>query len=150
MSLHLVPITYKAAADFVADWHRHNRPPPGWKFGVGCADDEGVLHGVAIVGRPVARAYDDGLTLEVTRVATDGTKNAGSMLYAACARACFALGYQRLVTYTRDDESGATMRAASWRILAQRPARRGWDTPARRRDNDTYTPSGRTLWETSA
>jgi len=150
MSLHLVPITFKDAAAFVADWHRHNKPPIGHKFSVGVADDEGVLRGVCMVGRPVARHMDDGQTLEVNRTATDGTKNANSMLYGAAARATFALGYTRLITYTQADESGASLRAAGWRVIAERPTRRGWDTPSRNRDNDTYLSSPRTLWEVSA
>jgi hypothetical protein len=145
-----VPIKFTDAAAFVADWHRHNRPPIGHKFSVGVADDDGILRGVAMVGRPVARHMDDGHTLEVNRTATDGTKNANSMLYGAAARATFALGYTRLVTYTQADESGASLRAAGWRIIAQRPHRRGWDTPSRNRINDGYLSSPRTLWEVTA
>ena len=87
MSLHLVPVTFAEACGFTAMWHRHHAPPTGMKFTVGAADETGALVGVAITGRPVARHLDDGATLEVTRVATDGTANACSMLYAACWRA---------------------------------------------------------------
>jgi hypothetical protein len=106
-----------------------------------------VLVGVAIVGRPVARPYQDGMTLEVNRTVTDGHPNANSMLYGACARAAFALGYRRLITYTQADESGASLRAAGWRIIAERPARKGWDTPSRRRDSHGVDNIPRTLWE---
>lgn len=150
MSLHLVPVSYAEACRFVEAWHRHNSPPPGHKFSVGVADAGGVLRGVAMVGRPVARHFDDGLTLEVNRTATDGTKNANSMLYGACARAAFALGYQRLVTYTQAEESGSSLRAAGWRVVAERPVRKGWSAPSRPRDNDSYLSSVRTLWEVSA
>jgi hypothetical protein len=91
VSLRTVPVTFAQACQFVADWHRHHRPPVGHKFSLGVADAE-VLVGVAIVGRPVARMLDDGLTLEVTRVATDGSRNACSLLYAAAWQAAKALG----------------------------------------------------------
>jgi hypothetical protein len=134
MRLCLVPVTFQQAREFVGDWHRHHRPPPGHKFSIGAADETGQLIGVAIVGRPVARHLDDGLTLEVTRTATDGTPNANSLLYGAALRAAKAMGYRRLVTYTQAGESGTSLRAAGWRIVAQLPARTGWNTPSRPRN----------------
>ena len=106
-----------------------------------------MLRGVAIVGRPVARAFDDGLTLEVTRTATDGTRNANSMLYASCWAAAKALGFRRLITYTQAGESGASLRAVDWRVVAERPARPGWDTPSRPRAETGTEGIPRTLWE---
>jgi len=143
----VVPITFKDAAAFVGMWHRHLRPPVGHKFSVGLANELGVLVGVAMVGRPVARHYDDGLTLEVNRTATDGTKNANSMLYGTCWRAAKALGWQRLITYTQDGESGASLRAAGYRVVAERPARRGWTAPSRPRESRGADEMPRTLWE---
>jgi len=90
----------------------------GGLFAVACSDGEKLV-GVAIVGRPVARHNNDGWTAEVTRVATDGTRNACSRLYGAAWRACRALGYKRLITYTLKDESGASLRAAGWRVVAE-------------------------------
>jgi hypothetical protein len=104
---------------------------------------------VAIVGRPVARAFDDGLTLEVTRTATDGTPHTNSMLYGAAWRATKALGYRRLVTYTQAGETGASLRAAGYRIVAERPARPGWSCPSRPRDDRGVDRMPRTLWEAS-
>jgi hypothetical protein len=86
-----VPVTFAQAKAFVGDWHRHHRPPTGHKYSIGVADGE-VLVGVAVVGRPVARLLDDGQTLEVVRVATDGTHNACSLLYTAAWQAAKALG----------------------------------------------------------
>jgi hypothetical protein len=100
VSLRTVPVSFRQAGQFVADWHRHHPPPRGHKFSIGVADGE-LLVGVAMVGRPVARMLDDGLTLEVTRVATDGHRNACSLLYAAAWQAAKALGYRRLITYTQ-------------------------------------------------
>lgn len=147
MALHLVPVSREDACEFVRMWHRHHRPPPGDKFRVGVASEDGTLHGVAMVGRPVARHYDDGLTLEVNRTATDGTSNANSMLYAAAWRAAKALGYQRLITYTQEDESGSSLRAAGWKPVAERSARRGWHTPSRPREGKGVDGVQRKLWE---
>jgi hypothetical protein len=149
MSLRLVPVSLEQANEHVAAWHRHNEPVIGHKFSVGAADEGDVLRAVAIVGRPVGRGFDDGLTLEVLRVATDGTRNANSMLYGACSRAAFALGFRRVVTYTQADEGGASLRASGWRVIAERPARKGWDTPSRPRDNHVYRNVARQLWEAS-
>lgn len=150
MGLRIVPVDWRDAASFVAVWHRHHKPPPGHKFSLGVADDRDVLVGVAIIGRPVGRGNQDGLTLEVTRTATDGTRNANSALYAASWRAAKALGYRRLVTYTEAGETGASLHAAGWRIVGERPARRGWSTPSRPRDDSGYRPVERTLWEQTA
>ena len=149
MSLRLVPLSLAQANEHVAAWHRHNDPVPGAEFCIGVADEEGVLRAVAIVGRPVARNYDNE-TLEVVRVASDGTTNANSMLYGAARRAAFALGYRRLVTYTRVDESGSSLRASGYRLLAERPARKGWSSPSRPRDNTRYESVQRQLWEVVA
>jgi hypothetical protein len=147
MSLHLVPVTLAQANEHVAAWHRHNNPVPGAKFCVGAADQDGTLRAVAIAGRPVARHFDDGQTIEVSRVASDGTRNACSMLYGACQRAAFALGYIRVITYTQADESGSSLRASGWSVVGERPERPGWSAPSRPRDNDAYTSVARQLWE---
>lgn len=149
MTLHLVPIAFRDACEFVALRHRHHAPPIGAKFSIGVADDHNHLVGVAIVGRPVARHLDDGTTLEVTRTATDGTANANSMLYGAAWRASKALGYTRLITYTQTGEPGTSLCAAGWRIIAQRRARRGWNMPARPRRITGTENIARTLWEAS-
>ena len=146
MKLRLVPTNGGTAKAFIAAWHRHHEPPVGYIFTVGVAAED-TLVGVATVGRPVSRNYDDGLTVEVTRVAVaDGTPNACSMLYAACWRSSAARGYLRALTYTRDDESGASLKAAGWIRGLRREAREGWDTPSRRRDNTSYDPIDRWVW----
>ena len=149
MTLQLVPVSFQEASQFVAMWHRHHAPPVGHKFSIGVADDE-TLVGVAMVGRPVARHFDDGRTLEVNRTATDGTPNANSMLYGAAARASFALGYRTLITYTQEGESGSSLRGAGWRVVAKRSPRLGWTTPSRPRDSRGMNEMPRTLWETLA
>ncbi len=111
--LNLRPITLKAAGRFVALHHRHNRAPHGALFAVAVHQDEELV-GVGIVGRPVARLLQDGLTCEVVRVCTTGTYNACSILDGACRRAAKALGYRRIVTYTLASEPGTSLRAAGW------------------------------------
>jgi hypothetical protein len=117
-SLEVVPLTLAEANAFVARHHRHHGVVRGHKFSLGVGHD-GDIVGVAIVGRPVSRVLDNGWTLEVTRVCTDGTKNAASVLYGACRRATFALGYRRLVTYILKRESGVSLRAAGWRVIGE-------------------------------
>lgn len=130
----LSPITLAQARKFVADHHRHNRPPVGWKFGVGLRETMGgPLIGVATAGRPISRMLDDGLTLEINRTCTDGTSNANSMLYGAIWRAAKALGYLRCITYTQADESGASLRAVGWVIDRAVPVNSGWSSPSRPR-----------------
>ena len=123
--LRVAPITFRAACAFVAKLHRHNKPPRGHKFSVGLYSGDQLV-GVAMAGRPVARHFDDGLTLEVNRTCTDGTKNANSMLYGAVRRAARAMGYQRIVTYTQASEPGTSLRAAGFRRVKQLEARKSW------------------------
>jgi hypothetical protein len=116
MSLSIVPLTLKKANDLVVQWHRHHGPcPPGLPFfQIGVIDETGTIRGVAIVARPPNRNSDDGLTCEVVRVATDGARNACSALYGASARVARLMGFHRIITYTLDDESGASLRAVGW------------------------------------
>jgi hypothetical protein len=146
-TLIIVPVSFADACAFIADWHRHHQRPIGMKFCLGVATDDQVLRGVAIVGRPVARCFDDGRALEVTRTATDGTPCANSCLYGAAWRAAKALGYTRLITYTQAGETGASLRAAGYRIIAERLPRPGWNMPSRPRQPRGTDNVQRTLWE---
>ena len=148
--MRVVPITLREAQAFVSEHHRHNAPPRGWKFGVGLRVGD-TLVGVATAGRPVARHFDDGLTLEVNRTCTDGTKNANSMLYGATWRAAKAMGYRRGITYIQGDETGASLRAAGWRRVKVLPARKSWAESSKAL-KDLRDPVGtggvyRELWE---
>ena len=112
--LDIVPLSLAQANEFVAKHHRHHGPLRFYKFALGVTDEAGVLRGVAIVGRPVARHRDDGRTAEVGRVATDGCPNACSKLLAACWRAARAMGFVRMGTYTLVEEPGTSLDAAGW------------------------------------
>lgn len=144
--LEIVPIHFREACEFVVRHHRHHRPPVGHRFSLAVAA-EGIVVGVAIVGRPVARRQQDGYTLEVNRLATDGTPNACSALYAAAWRVAKAMGYRRLITYILAAEPGTSLRAAGWKCIGER---RGgsWSVPSRVR-TDKHPTEPKTLFEVS-
>lgn len=129
---------------FVARLHRHHKPVVGHLFSIG-ATENGNLVGVAIVGRPVSRMRDDGITAEVTRLCTDGTKDACSFLYGASARAAFALGFKRIGTYILASEPGTSLTGAGWRLIGQTKGG-SWSRPSRGRD-DKHPTEPKTLFE---
>lgn len=145
--LRRIVVSLAEANAFVSELHRHHKPVVGHKFSIGAALDAATV-GVVIVGRPVSRMRDDGQTLEVTRLCTDGTKNACSFLYGAAAKAAFALGYQRIGTYIRADEPGTSLSAAGWRLIGQTTGR-SWHCPSRPRTDKTE-PFQRLLFEARA
>lgn len=106
-------IALREANAYVEQYHRHHGKVAGHKFSIGAYKD-GQLVGVAIVGRPTGRYLDDGKTLEVTRLCTDGTKNACSFLYNASARTARKMGYSKIITFILQSESGTSLRAAGW------------------------------------
>lgn len=130
--MRLIPITMRAANDFVLTHHRHHGKVRGCKFCIGVLDGEQKLRGVAVVGRPVSRYLDNGLTAEVTRLCTDGCKNACSFLYAACARIARQMGYDRIITYILESENGASLRASGWSCRVTCGGG-NWNTPKRPR-----------------
>lgn len=146
----IVPATFRCACDFVRALHRHNKAPRGHKFSIGL-ENNGILVGVAMAGRPIARHFDDGLTLEVNRTCTDGSRNANSMLYGAIRRAAWGMGYKRIITYTQRDESGASLRAAGFVPVKTLPARAGWAASSvkMKEQRDPVGNGGveRVLWE---
>lgn len=114
----VVPLTLKAANEFVEKHHRHHGPVTGGLdfFRIGAVDADGELRAVAIVSRPPNRNSDDGVTCEVVRLASDGVSNGCSFLYGASARIARSMGFRRMITYTLDSESGASLRAAGWKL----------------------------------
>lgn len=143
--LHIVPITLDQANSLVSEWHRHHIPVQQHKFSIAVCKNNGVICGAAIVGRPVSRAFDDGMSLEVNRCVTDGTPNACSALYGAAARAAKALGYTRVFTYTRIDEPGASLRGAGWALDNGNLPAKSWNMPGRFRIDKTEV-IGRKRW----
>ncbi len=136
MRYRIRPVTLADARRFVAEHHSHNGPPRGHIVSLGIETHPGgELVGVAIGGRPVARALDDGGTAEIVRVCIrDGEwDNACSMAYGSMRRALVALGHRRIFTYTLACEKAACVRAAGFRKDADLPERKAWDTPSRPR-----------------
>ena len=144
MTLTLCPVTIGEARAFVDAHHRHHPAPVSGLFAIG-VEREGVMCAVAIVGRPVARRLADDYTAEVTRVCAIDAPHACSMLYAACWRACRAMGYRKLVTYTLASEPGTSLRAAGWRVVGEVRGRT-WSCPSRPRV-DRHPLQAKIRWE---
>ena len=126
------PITLKQANLYVAQHHRHNIPTNGHKWSIACYDGD-RLCGVAIAGQPIARKLDDGETIEVRRVCTDGTYNACSILYGRCARIAKEFGYRRIITYTLVSEIGTSLKASGWKNCGEAGGT-SWDCKSRPRE----------------
>lgn len=141
--MNVVPLKQSEANEFIACHHRHHKPTQGDKFRVGC-EVKGRLCGVVVVGRPVARNLDDGKTLEVTRMCSDGTPNVCTFLYGKAIQISKLLGYQRLITYTLESEPGSSLKASGFSFV--RTTRGGtWSTPSRpRKDKAPLVP--KKLW----
>lgn len=135
----------REANEFVAEYHRHSLPTVGGKWAIGAAVG-GKLVGVAIAGRPVARRLDDGKTLEILRVCTDGTANACSFLYGRVARIARLMGYKRIITYTLAEESGASLRAVGGRIVGEVQPKE-WSVPSRPRKSQRVYGKVKWKWE---
>jgi hypothetical protein len=147
----IVNLTVANANDFVKEHHRHSKPVQGHKFSIGAVDDNLDLIGVCIVGRPVARKLDDGLTAEITRlcVLEDAPKNVCSFLYRAAWRAWSAMGGERIVTYILQSENGNSLKGAGFKCVAKSPQwkeGKGWTTRENRSWQKVHS-EGKTRWE---
>jgi hypothetical protein len=145
--LEITPITLREARSYVEENHRHHNAPQGGIFAIAVSEGE-TVHGVAIVGRPVARMAADGWTAEVVRLCTDGARNAPSMLYRACWRAARAMGYRRCITYTLPEEGGASLRGAGFKLIGS--AGGGSWSRANRPRIDTHPTQEKLRWEITA
>lgn len=116
LGISVVPLTLAEARRFVAEHHRHNEPPIGHRFSIGLKRGDKLV-GVVVAGHPVARNADDGQTIELLRVTTDGSRNARSRLYGAACRAAAAMGYRRAITYTLESEPGSSLRASGFTAI---------------------------------
>jgi hypothetical protein len=130
-------MSQQQAKAYIAEHHRHHKPSHGDIFRLGAAAD-GRLVGVAQIGRPVARGFDSGKVVEVTRLCTDGTKNVCSFLYSRAARIARELGYEKIITYILCSENGGSLRAAGWHKEADIRGR-SWNHAGRPRTTDAPT-----------
>ncbi len=149
--MRVVPLTFPRANECVRMWHRHHAPLPGgfaW-YCLGAVAD-GMVVAAAICGRPTNRNNDDGQTVEVIRLASDGTRNACSFLYGAAARVAREMGAAEIVTYTLESESGSSLRAAGWNRdkdgIQSWWTHNGTRTPAVTRDHHSETKVRWSVW----
>jgi hypothetical protein len=143
MSLRVKPCELKEANAFVASLHRHHKPVVGHRFSLKTVDADGVIHGVAICGRPVARMVSPTKVLEVTRLCTDGTYNSCSILYAAAARAAQAMGYEKIQTYLLESEPATSVKASGWEFESLSAGGEGWQSRPGRRSDQPIEPKQR-------
>tara|TARA_R100000664_G_scaffold1602_2_gene4075 strand:- start:1138 stop:1590 length:453 start_codon:yes stop_codon:yes gene_type:complete len=150
MSLEIIPVTIREANEFVANFHRHNKPTQGGRFAIGASVEEGLV-GVAIVGRPVSATLQDSMTAEVTRVCVvdHAPKNTCSFLYGRCWRIWQQMGGKRMVTYTLQEESGSSLRGAGWKIIGETKPDT-WDRKDRKRDWQPIYGQLKFRWEANA
>lgn len=138
------PIELKDANAFVDRLHRYHDAVYRDKFRVAVYDGESIC-GVVQCGRPVSRMLDDGETIEVVRLCTDGTRNACSFLYGKAARIAKEMGYKKIITYILQSELGSSLVASGWHKVCD--TRGGsWDCPSRPR-NTTAPTSPKQRWE---
>jgi hypothetical protein len=143
--MHIIPITQRAAKKFIDQHHRHHKAPVGSIFQIGLVKDCDLV-GVIMVGRPVARSLDDGLTAEVNRnCVIEGVKNGTSMLLGAAARAARELGYLYIITYTLDFEGGASLRAVGWKRDSEHTSNNGWNN-RKNRQIDMFPNTKKIRW----
>ncbi len=109
------PISLKEINSFIIRHHRHHKIVQGHKFSIGLYKNEQLV-GVASCGRPVARHLDNGITIEITRLCTDGTPNACSQLYSRCAKIAKLMGYEKIITYILENETGSSLKASNWKL----------------------------------
>ena len=135
----IVPLTLAEANRLIAQLHRHHKPVQGHRFGIGL-NENGVLIGAATIGRPVGREVPQYTVAEVTRLVTDGTPNACSMLYGAAAKAAKAMGFWWIQTYILEDEPGTSLKAAGWQFAGMTGASHRWTNRIGRRDDQPVAP----------
>lgn len=147
---HLCPIGIRDANAFVAKYHRHCCATwrNGGKFAISLRDSSTAVVGVVIVGRPVARALDDIVTAEVLRlcVLPNAPKNSCSTLYRAAWRTWRSMGGTRMVTYTLQEEPGASLRGAGWTVAAQVRGHQ-WHRDGRHRETRDLYDKPKVRWE---
>jgi len=117
----VVPLSVKQANEFVVAHHRHNGKVITHKFSIGLMVGDELI-GVGVAGIPLSRHLDDGKTLELRRVCVKpGHPNACSKLIARMRQIGQLMGYEKIITYTLQKESGASLRAVRGRIVKECP-----------------------------
>lgn len=128
------PIELRDANNFIEKLHRHHAPVHRDKFRLAAVDDNNIIHGVVQLGRPVARYLNDGYTIEVVRLCSDGTPNVCSFLYSRAARIAKEMGYKKIITYILESETGSSLKASGWSKEEDNAGGGSWDRPSRPRE----------------
>lgn len=128
-----VPMELKDAQNYINTYHRHHQAVHRDKFRIAAMED-GKIVGVVQVGRPVSRVLDDGNTLEVLRLCSDGTKNVCSFLYSKAAKVAKEMGYKKIITYILESEPGTSLKASGWHCEATHVGGSDWNVPSRPRE----------------
>lgn len=151
MSIDPVPITLREANNFVDNFHRHNKPTQGGRFAIGAVHNDEIV-GVAIVGRPISATLQDGVTAEVTRLCVNDAapKNVCSFLYGRCWRIWQQMGGKRMITYTLQTESGASLRGAGWSIVGEVKPHDKWSKKGGGREWQPIYGQLKFRWETKS
>lgn len=131
--LEAIPLELREANEFVEKLHRHHDAVYRDKFRCGAIDESGKLRAVVQCARPISRRFDDGKTIEVVRLCSDGYENACSFLYSRMARVAKELGYKKIITYILESENGASLRACGWICEKTLCGGGSWDVPSRPR-----------------
>ncbi|BAQ85473.1 putative acetyltransferase [uncultured Mediterranean phage uvMED] len=110
------------AQRFIGHYHRHSEPLKRHMFSIGCFDADKKLLGVATVDRCSSGGWSKRSEfVEVRRlcVAPDerNTKNVASFLLGHATKACWSMGYNCLVTYTKAGEDGCSLLASGFQII---------------------------------
>lgn len=151
--LTLRSIDLATAKAFVAQHHRHNKPPCSWRWGHAVYNGTELV-AIAMVGRPVARLIDHTTTVEVTRLCVDPgldralVWNACSMLYAQARREAKRRGFKRVISYTLESEAATSIKAAGY-VQAAVTKGGSWDRPSRARVDSAPT-CRKVRWEAAA
>lgn len=128
-----VPMELKEAQAYINQYHRHHEASHRDKFRIAASDGNNIL-GVIQVGRPVSRVLDNGKTLEVLRLCTQGDKDVCSFLYSRAARIAREMGYEKIITYILESESGISLKASGWELEADNVGGSDWNVPSRPRE----------------
>lgn len=114
------PITIKAANEFIKTFHRHHRPTirNTGRWALAALDNNNEMVGVVIAGNPISPNYMDGYTIELTRlcVREKSPKGTCSFLLGKCCCIWRSMGGKKVITYTLESESGASLKGAGWTL----------------------------------
>lgn len=150
--MRIVPLTLRAANDFVETWHRHSARTAndGGKFAIGLLEGDDLV-GVAIVGRPVSRMLQQGeaYPAELLRLCTSTAcpKGGGSKLYTRAKRIWQLMGGTNFHTYTLTRESGESLRGAGLKAPAASVPAERWDRPGRPRRARSIEDEPKLRWD---